>query len=186
MQKRVTIILLLLLQLSCSSQKKRTLITINSKAYQALKKYNPDFNLWAVKDYMPSIQTAFSSSHPGIVSINFNEDNIGDYVVMGHDRKHEFLLALVSNKTGFKVHKLDKATYLPPQSISMVTSKNKREFGLWTYLSVFKSTKLKSNYEQKSILIKNKALKVNYFEKGSLVYYFKNNKFHKFISTKKT
>jgi len=168
---------------SCSSAEKKDSISetsIDPAAIEALTAYDKDFKIYHRRDFIKSVRS-YSKSNPAIATGDFNGDKTPDYAVMGQNLTHEFLLTVVSKDKTFRVFKIDKARKRKNKKF-IITEKGK-EFGNWHYLTRVGKQVLKSEYESNKIKLKTGAFRVEYYGKGSVIYFLTRRGFRKFVSS---
>lgn len=90
-------------------------LTLSASAQSALKAFDPEFSVLENDKFVGSVQEMFlesSSETPAAVVGDFNGDRIKDVVLMGRSRKEQLVLALLSGKSGIKVHVLERRPFV--------------------------------------------------------------------------
>ncbi len=105
---------------------------------QALKKFNPNFQVYNSSDFIQSLQDVYvaptreqlaanknktncdemippaDKSLPQAVVGDFNGDKIDDVVLLGHDQKSHYVLGVLSSGKTYEVSIIERSEYVPP------------------------------------------------------------------------
>ena len=91
-------------------------VEIPEVMWAALQTFNPDFRIWDIEDFVPSILSRYELKKnrcPQAIFGEFNGDLTGDVVLWGHDKKNTLLIAILSYQDKnmayhHKVHVIEK------------------------------------------------------------------------------
>ena len=153
---------------------------------KALFSYDSTFKTWDQDDYLPSLVSfyAFTSTQaPFAVIGDFNGDTTLDIILQGHTAKNSILLAIFSNLKEYNIIEIEKSDLGNPKEDWYGVGDNQKEYGLWVYLSLVSPGKKKSPYEKKTLYLKTHAFQIEYFEKASVLYYYKKGKFIEYVTS---
>lgn len=150
--------------------------------HKALKKYDPHFNPWLYKNFMPIVRSDVKlSEKSNLASVigDFNGDKLQDVVILGSSKKNDALVAVLSKGQSYRVMEIQKYPIKtdPKKEWMTVPPKGEKEYGYWTFLSHVKPGSKKSSYEKKVLNLKNDAFSVNYWGKALILYYWNGKKF---------
>lgn len=161
-------------------------LTLPSKMAEALQAYDKDFKPWAQADFLPSVIWHYKFSAvqaPSAVIGDFNGDNISDAALLGRNKSNGLLLVILSS--GASIHQVvqvEKTPLTDPAKNwyelgSMSAIPGGREYGIASYLTYAAPGNYKSSHEERAVNLKTDAFNSNYYEKGSVMYYFDGSKF---------
>jgi hypothetical protein len=158
-------------------------LDIGKSVQDALKRYDPYFELWTETDFLPAIRQNYKPSAQqtlaGIVG-DFNGDKIKDVALLGRSREHNLLVAVISQAGGtFKVFEVERRPLTDPRRQWTEGPKGKEQ-GLWTFLSFNKPGLVTSRFEKAPLKVTTDSFLESYFESAAVLYYFKDGEFHKY------
>lgn len=160
-------------------------LDIGKPVQDAIKKFDPYFTQWNETDIIPSVRHEYKPSNnqtlTGIVA-DFNKDGKPDVAVMGHNRSNNLLVVALSGKAGYSVVEVDRSPVTNPRKDWIEGPKGK-ETGLWTSLRYVKPGWVSSPFEGKPLHLTADGFAEDYYEKGSVLYYFKDGKFEKYTTS---
>lgn len=155
---------------------------IGRDVQNSIKKFNPYFTSWFELDFMAAVREKYKATADqtlaGVVA-DFNGDKIPDAAIFGHDQESNLLLVALSTPNGYQIVEIDRAPITNPAK-NWVEGPKSDQKGLWIFLSYVRPIYLQSKFEKAPIHLKYEAFQENYFEKGSVVHYFKDGQFHKY------
>lgn len=163
-------------------------VEISEGMWAALKTSNPDFRLWDIEDYVPSILKRYELTKkqcPQAVFGDFNGDSVGDVVLNGHDKKQILNIAILSYKKGtgafdYKVQIIRKGPLFNPKELPCSSPETK---GLGSYLTYSPPRRFKSEFEEKPLNLKTDAFVLQDACVSSVaLYYYNNGGFHTYIT----
>ena len=150
----------------------------------AIKKFDPYFEAWQDTDFIPAVRQIYKPSSnqtmAGVVG-DFNNDKIKDVAVSGRNRTNNLLVAAVSDGGSYKVVEIDRAPLTDPRK-EWIEGPKGQEPGLWVFLTHKKPGHVSSHYETKPLQLKADGITEVYFEKASVLYYFKDGKFERYTT----
>lgn len=151
-----------------------------------LYSYDSTFKPWEQDDYLPSLINFYNfttTQAPFAVIGDFNGDTALDVILQGHTAKNSILLAIFPILKGYNIIEIEKSGLVNPKEVWYGIGDNKKEYGLWAYLSLISPGKIESPYEKKSLKLKTHAFQIEYFEKAAVLYYYKDGKFREYITS---
>jgi hypothetical protein len=160
------------------------IVVLSDNMEKALRNYDPEFTVWSQRDYIPDITKGYPFSRkqaPFAVIGDFNGDRILDVVLQGHNKKEDLIICLMSDSRKLRVMEIERGPLTIPQRQSYDLGPH-TEYGQWIFLTFVAPGKIESPYEDNPLELKTDAFELNYFEKASVVYYFKRGQFHKYIT----
>lgn len=158
-------------------------LDIGKSVQDAVKRYDPYFELWTETDFLPAIRQNYKPSvqqtMSGIVG-DFNGDRIKDVALLGRNRSHGLLIAVLSQPGGsYKVFEIEKRALTDPRRQWLEGPKGKEQ-GLWTFLSFNKPGLVTSRFEKSPLKLSSDGFQEVYFESAAVLYYFKDGEFQKY------
>jgi hypothetical protein len=126
--------------------KEQGIIVLPQKMKKAIEAFNPDFEMWKLEDYTPTIlnedhQKDSPQKLPFALIVDANKDNVPDVILDGHDKETFLLIGVISEKDEYRVLLIDKKTlYFYPRKMEN-TFEGKDEYGLPYYLWTLEGTK---------------------------------------------
>lgn len=159
-------------------------LNVGQDVQRALKSFDPYFSPWTDADFIPSVREIYKASVTqtmGAVVGDFNGDKKPDAAIMGRGRDYNLILAVLSKEGSYEVIEVERTAVTNPQQ-SWIEGPKGREKGLWRYLTIVKPGYISSRYEKKPITLKFEAFQDNYFEGGSVVFFYKDGAFHKYTT----
>jgi hypothetical protein len=150
---------------------------------EAIKGYNPAFQIRRQADYLPSLVNGYLFSNhqlPFAVIGDFNGDGRRDVVLQGHDNKSELIIAILSSKGGPAVMEIGRSALVDPKT-ELYGVGDHNENGLWVYLTFVPRGSVDSPFAKQPLKLSTDAFALNYFEKASVLYYLNGQKFQKYI-----
>jgi hypothetical protein len=152
----------------------------------ALDSYDSTFKPWDQDDYLPSLIQVYaftSTQAPFAIIGDFNGDTTLDIIMWGQTAKNTILLGIFSDSKRYVIIEIEKSKLVNPKEDWYGVGTNQKEYGLWVYLSLVSPGKIKSPYEKKLLSLKTHAFQIEYFEKATVLYYYKNNNFLEYITS---
>ena len=127
-------------------------LDLPGKMKKAIRKFNPGFRAWELKDYSPRIRDSYKKSGPRespfALIVDANQDGSADVIIDGHDAKRDLLIGVVSDGGGYKVHLIRENELSNPAAIENWNDK-KKEKGLNYFLWLNKDG---ANAQNKSLI----------------------------------
>ena len=132
-------------------KKDQGIIVLPPKMKKAIEGSNPDFVMWKLEDYTPTIlnedhQKDNRRKLPFALIVDANEDNIPDVILDGHDNERALLIAVISKDDEYRALIIEEKKLVSPRTIENMFE-GKKEYGLsyflWT-LETGKETKEKN------------------------------------------
>jgi hypothetical protein len=160
-------------------------LRLGKQQQDAIRAYNPEFQIRRQMDYLPSLVKGYSySDHqlPYAVIGDFNGDGRKDVVLQGHDKTGELLIAVLSSKNVYRVKEIQRSQLIDPKT-EYYGMGHYTEYGLWIYLTFVPKGTISSLYESHPLHLSADAFNVNYYEKASTLYYLNGDKFQKYITS---
>ena len=113
-------------------------IVLPPKMKKAIENFNPDFEMWKLEDYTPTIlnedhQKDSPQKLPFALIVDANEDNIPDVILDGHDKEKSLLIGVISNDGGYLVLTIEEKKLVSPKTIENMFE-GKKEYGLSYFL----------------------------------------------------
>ena len=113
-------------------------IVLPQKMIQAIEAFNPDFEMWKMEDYTPTIlhedhQKENPQKLPFALIVDANKDNIPDVILDGHDKEKSLLIGVISNDGGYRVLTIEEKKLVSPKTIQNMFQ-GKKEYGLSYFL----------------------------------------------------
>jgi hypothetical protein len=110
-------------------------LVLNKMMKTALKKFNPQFDVWETSDYSLTIQKAAveNNRNPYYLLVDVNEDQKDDLILDGHDNKNNLLICLLSTPKGYDVVVIRKIYLAIPKELD-VYNDGIKEMGLNYFL----------------------------------------------------
>jgi hypothetical protein len=131
--------------------KEQGIIVLPQKMKTAIEAFNPDFEMWKLEDYAPTIlnedhQKDSPQKLPFALIVDANKDNVPDVILDGHDKEKALLIGVISNNDAYQVLTIEEKKLVSPRTIQNMFE-GKKEYGLsyflWT-LEKGKETKEKN------------------------------------------
>ena len=118
--------------------KDQGIIVLPPKMKKAVEAFNPDFEMWKLEDYTPTIlkedhQKDNPQKLPFALIVDANNDNIPDVILDGHDKKKCLLIGVISNNGGYQVMTIEEKELVSPRTIQNMFQ-GKKEYGLSYFL----------------------------------------------------
>ncbi|USN48051.1 MAG: hypothetical protein H6626_02875 [Pseudobdellovibrionaceae bacterium] len=161
-------------------------LELGEKVKKTVKEYDANFEVYKFDDFMPTVKKSLKpDSKQNFVSVigDMNGDKVLDVILSGYNKKNDILIAVVSSEKEYKVIEISKGAKTSLKENWMVTISGKKEYGLSDFISYEKPRKVKSPYEKDELDLKNDAFSLNFWEKSSTIYYFKNGKFEPYTTS---
>ena len=143
---------------------------------QALDRYDPNFVVWDIEDYLPIAVDWYKFTTRQAMSTvvgDFNWDRIQDAVLSGHNDQNDLLISILSEDDDYRVLEIRRDPLSDPE-----TERYDDDYGLWIYLAYIPKQTIKSPYESKELKLEGDAFEMAYFGKAAVLYYYKDGKFH--------
>lgn len=160
-------------------------VSLPAEMQRAVRKHDADFMIRREADYIAPILAGYKFSPqqaPFAVIGDFNGDGVLDAVLMGHNETRDLTLAVLSRvRGGFRVVEVSRGPRTDPKKEWYGMERNRREFGLPTFLTLVKRQKLASPHEKAPLDLDADAFRVNHFEKAAAVRYFSDCEFQSYI-----
>jgi len=126
-------------------KKDQGIIVLPQKMKKAIKNFNPDFEMWKLEDYSPTIlnddhQKDNPRKLPFALIVDANKDNIPDVILDGHDKEKALLIGVISENDEYRVLIIDKRKLYNPRTIENIFE-GKKEYGLVYYLWILEHRK---------------------------------------------
>jgi hypothetical protein len=131
---------------SATSQSPRILkdkggIFLPEKMKEAVNKFNPNFKVWRVEDYAPTIANDIQYKDqlliaPFALIVDANKDGVLDVILDGHDNQKAIMICVVSSKGSYRVVSIveRECELVEPKTIKHVFD-GKEELGLGYFLA---------------------------------------------------
>jgi hypothetical protein len=118
--------------------KDQGIIVLPQKMKKAIEAFNPDFEMWKLEDYTPTILKEDHQKHnpqklPFALIVDANEDNMPDVILDGHDKEKCLLIGVISNNGGYRVLTIEEKKLVSPRTIQNMFQ-GKKEYGLSYFL----------------------------------------------------
>lgn len=158
-------------------------IILSTLMAKALEKYSPDFKIWQAQDFIPPIRATEivpPNQFPSCLFGDFNGDGIIDAVLMGQDKTNELVIAVLSKHNAYEITEIERFPFIDPKEIWTITEPDKKEYGLshsLTLLTRGKVVKTFPNPSSLEITLMTDAFVIEYFEKASRLYIYKDGRF---------
>jgi hypothetical protein len=157
-------------------------IQLDSEALKVLKKWDPQFKLFTIKDYPVTVVELFKEATkelPMAVLADFDGDQKQDIALMGYNNNKERIVILVAQKKSFTAVEVSSRPYVDPTKSFIETEERGRESGLSFYLSLLdvKQLQFKKN---KTDQLKPNALQLENYAGQTTAYYLKPTVKNKF------
>jgi hypothetical protein len=119
-------------------KKDQGIIVLPPKMKKAIEGSNPDFVMWKLEDYTPTIlnedhQKDNRRKLPFALIVDANEDNIPDVILDGHDNERALLIAVISKDDEYRVLIIEEKKLVSPRTIENMFE-GKKEYGLSYFL----------------------------------------------------
>ena len=113
-------------------------IVLSAKMKKAIAAFNPDFEMWKIEDYTPTIlkedhQKDNPQKLPFALIVDANQDNIPDVILDGHDKEKSLLIGVISTNEGYRVSTIEEKKLVTPRTIQNMFQ-GKKEYGLSYFL----------------------------------------------------
>ena len=118
--------------------KDQGIIVLPQEMKKAIEAFNPDFEMWKLEDYTPTIlkedhQKDNPQKLPFALIVDANEDNMPDVILDGHDKEKCLLIGVISNNGGYRVLTIEEKELVSPRTIQNMFQ-GKKEYGLSYFL----------------------------------------------------
>jgi hypothetical protein len=118
--------------------KDQGVIVLPQEMKKAIEAFNPDFEMWKLEDYTPTIlkedhQKDNPQKLPFALIVDANEDNIPDVILDGHDKEKSLLIGVISDNGGYRVLTIEEKKLVSPRTIQNMFQ-GKKEYGLSYFL----------------------------------------------------
>jgi len=118
--------------------KDQGIIVLPSKMKKAIEAFNPNFEMWRLEDYTPTIvdedhQKDNPWKLPFALIVDANKDSIHDVILDGHDNEKALLIGLISTNDEYRVLIIEEKKLVSPRTIENMFE-GKREYGLSYFL----------------------------------------------------
>jgi len=125
-------------------KKDQGIIVLPQKMKKAIQGFNPDFEMWKLEDYTPTILNEDHEEDnprklPFALIVDANKDKIPDVILDGHDKERALLIAVISENDEYRVLIIDEKKLVSPGTIENMFE-GKKEYGLSYYLWTLKET----------------------------------------------
>jgi hypothetical protein len=150
------------------AQSSGPLLVLPDAMAQALRNCDPDFKPRRMGDYPSWIQKKArisAAESPFAVVGDFNADKVLDVVIDGDNRVSGRRLVIMSAGTGFRVSEVEKE----PRA---------GRGGVGVGLSLVRPGTIRSQHENRPLVLKTDAFEVTYFEASAKVVYFSADSWH--------
>ena len=126
-------------------KKDQGIIVLPPKMEKAIEASNPDFVMWKLKDYTPTIlnedhQKDNRRKLPFALIVDANKDNIPDVILDGHDDKRALLIGVISKDNEYRVLIIEEKKLVSPRTIENMFE-GKKEYGLSYFLWTLETRK---------------------------------------------
>jgi hypothetical protein len=165
--------------------KDQGVIVLPKKMKKAIENFNPDFEMWKLEDYAPTILNADHQKDspqklPFALIVDANKDNVPDVILDGHDKEKSLLIGVISKGNGYRVLTIEEKKLVSPRTIQNMFE-GKKEYGLSYFLWTLK--------EGKETKEKNEVFMIGYPQQTTadgkllndgafLIYLYLNKKFY--------
>ena len=166
-------------------KKDQGIIVLPPKIKKAIEAYTPDFEMWKLEDYTPTILNEDHQKNnrrklPFALIVDANKDNIPDVILDGHDDKKALLIGVISKDDEYRVLIIEKKKLVNPRTIENMFE-GKKEYGLSYFLWTLET--------RKEMQEKNEVFMIGYPQQttadgellndgGFAIYSYFNNKFY--------
>ena len=119
-------------------KKDQGIIVLPPKIKKAIEAYTPDFEMWKLEDYTPTILNEDHQKNnrrklPFALIVDANKDNIPDVILDGHDKEKCLLIGVISNNGGYRVLTIEEKKLISPRTMQNMFQ-GKKEYGLSYFL----------------------------------------------------
>lgn len=161
-------------------------VILSTEMAVALKKYDPEFEIWEAWDFDHLFQEMYSYGGssgkyiinyqaPSAVIGDFNGDKIPDIALLGHNKTHEKRIVVLSEPAGYEVVEL----FNYPLSVSLSPTAKKGRISMGKCIElvpVGRRIKAEPAFNRPELNLKTDAFEYG-GERGSSLFYYKNGKF---------
>ena len=145
-----------------------------------IRRIDSDFKPFSESEYI-KILPRWSPDKPNqalfAVIGDFNGDGTPDLVVDGHGADSTRRIALLSTNGGYQGIQLMAKAYVPPEA-----EQYDGEHGYWVCLNAVAPGRIESPCEETILDLATDAFEVGYYEKASVLYYWRNGRFHEYVT----
>jgi hypothetical protein len=118
--------------------KDQGIIVLPQKMKKAIERFNPDFEMWKLEDYTPTIVNEDQQKDnlrklPFALIVDANKDNVPDVILDGHDNKRALLIGVISENDEYRVLVIEEKKLVSPRTIENMFE-GKKEYGLSYFL----------------------------------------------------
>ena len=126
-------------------KKDQGIIVLPQKMKKAIQGFNPDFEMWKLEDYTPTIlnedhQKDNPKKLPFALIVDANKDNMPDVILDGHDKEKALLIGVISEKDEYRVLIIEEKRLVSPRTIENMFE-GKKEYGLSYFLWTLETSK---------------------------------------------
>jgi hypothetical protein len=119
-------------------KKDQGIIVLSPKMKKAIEGFNPDFEMWKLEDYTPTIVKEDHQKNnlrklPFALIVDANKDNVPDVILDGHDNKSALLIGVISKNDEYRVLVIEEKKLVSPRTIENMFA-GKKEYGLSYFL----------------------------------------------------
>jgi hypothetical protein len=160
------------------------ILNLGKEQKEAIRGYNPAFQVRREADYLPSlVEEYLFSNHqlPYAVIGDFNGDGKRDVVLQGYDKSNELLIAVLSSNRSHLVMEIARSRLVDPKT-EFYSMGDHNEYGMWVYLTFVPRGIVDSPFAKHPLKLSTDAFELNYFEKASVLYYLSGQTFQKYIT----
>jgi hypothetical protein len=166
-------------------KKDQGIIVLPQKMKKAIEAFNPDFEMWKLEDYTPTIlnedhQKDSPQKLPFALIVDANKDHVPDVILDGHDKEKSLLIGVISKEDDYRVLIIEDKKLVSPRTIQNMFE-GKKEYGLSYFLWTLE--------EKKEIKEKNEVFMIGYPQQTTadgkllndgafLIYRYLNKKFY--------
>ncbi len=165
-------------------------VTLSTEMAVALKKYDPEFEIWKAQDFYPLMREMYTYGGssgkyiityqtPSAVIGDFNGDKIPDIALLGHNKTHDKKIVILSKTSGYKIVEL--LNY--PLNDPLFPTAKKGGGNIEECIELVpagKRIKAEPAFNRPELNLKTDAFQCG-DERGSSLFYYKNGKFIEYV-----